>query len=476
MENIDENEEIIGDKIFDYLLDETNESIYLDFKETIDIRDKSHYLKIIKDVLAFANSGGGYLLIGVKENKTSGVRGRFIKIGVPNEFQFDDASFQEKINSYLDDPITINHAFFKRNFDDSEKQFALIYIPPSHKILKSLKDGKYCINNKEKFAFRKNTVYVRRGTQSIRASPYEIKNMATRINNSNYKLLILNGVADKITETLYSNLFKVKKTPKSVYIGKTKYNTKSKLDEILQKKNINFLASKCVLHDKKIITFENLHNLDSAFSKIVCEDEIEMELIRYWLNDKDKSKIIQSLLNKKIIDIAHVHKINYDPQTKKIFYAILDNKNIRTETWLTRYGGPSKKIVAHKIIDPKLGNHYIHDALNAKIIIINDMLYLKLNPTKLVTLDKKKPSKEMIYGPTITKETYRIYNKQYLNSLLFWIAKLGNGGDIVIDDLVISNMPVETKIHRGIKHDIPVSDFKKIIKEYDLNNDGDENG
>ena len=125
MENIDENEEIIGDKIFDYLLDETNESIYLDFKETIDIRDKSHYLKIIKDVLAFANSGGGYLLIGVKENKTSGVRGRFIKIGVPNEFQFDDASFQEKINSYLDDPITINHAFFKRNFDDSEKTICI---------------------------------------------------------------------------------------------------------------------------------------------------------------------------------------------------------------------------------------------------------------------------------------------------------------------------------------------------------------
>ena len=472
MENIDENEGVIGDPIFDYLLNQKKESVFLDFKRTIDIQDKSHYLKIIKDVLAFANSGGGYLLIGVDENKSSKVPGRFTKIGVTNEFQFDDASFQEKINSYIDDPITIHYAFFKRDLNNLEKQFALIYIPPSHKILKPLKDGKYSINDKEKFAFRKNIVYVRRGTQSIIASSYEIKDMETRINDSNYRLSILNGVADKITETLYSNLLKIKKTPNAVYIGKIKYNTKSKLDNILQKRNIN-LDLKCILQDKKIITFENLNNLDSTLSEIVCEDEIEMELTRDWLKDNDKSKIIQSLLNKKIIDIAHDRKINYDKQTKKIFYGILDDKDNRDETWSTRHGSSSKKIVAHKIDDGNLPIHYIHDALSARIIKINDVLYLKLNPTKLVTSDKKNPIHDMKYGPTITKETYRIYNQQYLNNLLFWIYKLGNGGEIKIDDLVISNIPVKTKINRGIKYDTPVSDFKKNIEEFDLNNGDD---
>ena len=86
----------------------------------------------------------------------------------------------------------------------------------------------------------------------------------------------------------------------------------------------------------------------------------------------------------------------------------------------------------------------------------------------VVTEDGKKPVKGMKVGAIITGETYRIYNKGQLNLILFWINKLGGGTDIsVISDFEISNEPVHISMDTGISWDIPTSDFKQIIAEFD---------
>ena len=168
----------VGDYVIDYLLAQTKETTFHDFKWTVDItKDSQDFTKIIKDVYAFSNYGGGWLVLGVKQNDHSNEKnkGKFIKAGLPDDFELEDASLQEKINSFLDEPISIQYTEFTRTINRDNKKFALIYFPPSSKIMVSKKDIKYNTGNKERTAVLKNIVYTRRGTQSIIASDYEKK-------------------------------------------------------------------------------------------------------------------------------------------------------------------------------------------------------------------------------------------------------------------------------------------------------------
>lgn len=46
------------------------ESRYLDFKEKFDITQSQDWCEIIKDIVAIANSGGGFILIGARNDGT----------------------------------------------------------------------------------------------------------------------------------------------------------------------------------------------------------------------------------------------------------------------------------------------------------------------------------------------------------------------------------------------------------------------
>ena len=91
-----------------------------------------------------------------------------------------------------------------------------------------------------------------------------------------------------------------------------------------------------------------------------------------------------------------------------------------------------------------------------------------LNPTVMLTKDGKTPITGIKENAIVTGQTYRIYNKQQLNNILFWINKLGNGDNVlVINNFEISNIPVQTSMEIGISWDIPTTDFKQIIEEFD---------
>lgn len=187
----------LGDFVIDYLLAQTKETTYHDFKATLDTSKNSNdILKIMKDVYGFSNAGGGFLVLGVHENDhlNEDIKGTFAKLGLPDDFKIDQATLQEKINSHLDDtPLSIGFTEFTRKFYGKERRFALIYIPPSPKILIPSKDGTYKEDEKEKTAYLKDTIYTRRGTQSISAREYEIEQIKERVKNEKYRLSIISG-------------------------------------------------------------------------------------------------------------------------------------------------------------------------------------------------------------------------------------------------------------------------------------------
>ena len=57
----------LGDLMLDFLIEWDKEETFLDFKATLSIAKNAPFAKIAKDILAFSNYGGGFILIGFSE-------------------------------------------------------------------------------------------------------------------------------------------------------------------------------------------------------------------------------------------------------------------------------------------------------------------------------------------------------------------------------------------------------------------------
>lgn len=479
----DELTDPLGNFVIDYLLSQTKETNYLDFKAILDISKNSNdFPKIIKDVYGFSNAGGGYLVLGVHQNDRSDadIKGSFAKLGLPDDFTIEPASLQEKINSYLDTPLEIGYTEFVREFYGAARNFALIYIPPSPKILVPSKDGVYQEGDKEKKAFLKDTIYTRRGTQCIPARDYEIDKMEKRVKNEQYRLSIISGEPDQVQEILYSNLFEVKSLPQTVYVGTSKHDGLTDVIDSLKKihPDTRYFNLRYRRYKDKIVSLQNLKNPSNLHHELTHEDTVREESLDKWLDGGDKENIIISLLNKEVESHGTKQGMRLDRKSGRLYYTTTEE--IRSESWPTRYKGISEKKVVKLMWAEQLRKQvYAHSAVKTSMIKLHGKFYLKLNLTMVITDDGICVSQDSRSGTIITRSSYNSYNNSVLNNILFWISKLGDSHDLfILKKFVISNEPVQTTINTGINWDIPTSDLKKFIEEYDaeINEDEEEEG
>ena len=181
----------------DLLKSNVGEIDSLDFKEIWPEKTK-----LAKHVLAFSNSGGGILVIGIAE--TDGV---LSSVGL-EELQ-DKADINKKINKYF--PNGVKYEILDFSYKESEysalvgKSFQVMLIEYDHKKIPfiSIKAGD---------GLKENTVYIRRGTNSTEANHDELQKLIneriqTGFDSSN--ILKLEEHLEQL-KTLYSYIKKIK--------------------------------------------------------------------------------------------------------------------------------------------------------------------------------------------------------------------------------------------------------------------------
>lgn len=453
----------LGNYALAYLISKKKECPYLDFKFKIDIGKDSNFPEIAKDIFAFSNYGGGWILIGWKESKSS----QYNPMGVPEDYCVDGAVLQEKFNSYSNVKIEIGYQEFDKKIDGVTKHFAAMFIPPSYEILKPIKDGKYLKDGKEKTVFKKDDIFYRRGSQSIHPGEHELELIGKRLVKENYRLSILSGEPDEIEETIYSNLFKVTKLPEFVYFGNKKdYDNISKKILLKQEGIFPEFYFKFKEWNQKIITFENLLDPNNSYRKLVESTSITKEPIKDWIEDPDKNKIIVELLGRELIHFAMHGGLYYFDEKYKLYYPLREGEK-RYEKWRSRYR-ESTRTVASRIWAEQLGTFiYYNPAFTSRFIQLDALdFYLRIYPTFVITEDGKNAIKGFREGTVITRLSYNKYNSSYMNTIRFWIHQLGQGGNIKIGDyLEISSEPMKIETSVGILHDIPSSEFRLEMEE-----------
>jgi hypothetical protein len=136
------------------------ESRYIDFKERFDPASDGEWIELIKDFAAMANSGGGAIVIGVKDN------GQVSGEDLSAVLKIDPAVMGDKVHSYTGEHFA---DFEIHPTTRSGKQIAVIEVGPAVDApLAFIKPGTYVPagRDKPKFAFREGTVYFRHGAKS----------------------------------------------------------------------------------------------------------------------------------------------------------------------------------------------------------------------------------------------------------------------------------------------------------------------
>lgn len=436
--------------VINFILSQKRETAELDFKLTLDIRKDSDFAKIAKDIFAMSNYGGGYILFGFQETKT----GAFEPVGLPPDFHVDQATLQEKFNSYASDPLTIEYAEVEREVEGQEKKFALIYVPPSTSILKPTKYGTYYDpTGKVKKAFSKDEILFRRGTQSVHASQKEIKFIEQRAQETEYKIGLLSGKPDDVKENLYGNFFEVTKMPSNICEAELPRNIRFSFFET---KETPFIRQ-----GERIYSFCDLTK--EPFGKYITAGTFQKHDMTSFLETQDKRILLTWLLNSEVRNAAIKKGLRHDHWDKNVYFYPTDGRD-RYESWKTRFKKSSRLVAKELYITQLRRSLFVHPAALISISLVGTKFYLKILPEIILTHDGYETIQGVREGPVKTRLSYNQYNDAFLNLVLFWISrfKSTDGKFVDINGRIFTSVePVTVSLDVGLKSDRPSEEFSR---------------
>src|ERR1035441_2552997 len=141
-------------------IDRGTESEAVEFKASLDPHTPAEWLEIVKDLVAFANSGGGVIVFGVADD------GEFSNFDCSMLYDVDPAVITDKVNKYTGQQF---HSFELVKLMSESRPLFVVVVSGVASPLVFTKPGTYDIGGgKQKTAFSSGTVYFRHGAKSDR--------------------------------------------------------------------------------------------------------------------------------------------------------------------------------------------------------------------------------------------------------------------------------------------------------------------
>jgi len=199
----------LSSQAFEYLLTFKEEDSFVDFKVSFNPDDEREWLEISKDVMAFANTQGGYLVFGVEN-------GTFKAVGLDENIAYllaDTDKLQQKINRFVEpDIVSVRSKYFQKQ----GKHFTVIFIPESIDLTHMVsKDGVHKFPSGEKKAFlKKGTFYLRRSGGNHLGDPRDFEEVVKKRLDL-FKESILGKIARVVEAPQHSEIFVVSQDSKS---------------------------------------------------------------------------------------------------------------------------------------------------------------------------------------------------------------------------------------------------------------------
>ncbi len=455
----------LGDLILNLIWNKMREEPHVDYKATIDISKDSDFAKTAKHIFAMANRGGGWLIFGVQEDDKK----KLVPIGLDSLFVLDQAALQEKFNSFSSEPIEIGFRFFEKTIEERgiqhERKFLALFIPPSKSKLIPIKDGWYIdISGKKRIVFKKNDVLIRRGTQSIRATNNEEKEIEERAKRELQRISFLSGRPDKTKETIFGNLLKVSRLPTHVY--EANLNDPS----IPLSRSGSHPFSK---QGSRIVSFCPLDT--DIFQEYITQNSTKTLITKDLLESQDGQNLVTHLLNLEATAAmkANGFLVEHESRSRPFFYP--GQEEYREEEWNAFNRRITRKVVRKFYHKKAKAYRWHHNSVSLAFTWIGQDCYLRVTPGILLTADGIHPIHNPDETTTITSLLARRFNAHFRYDFLFFLDKMpkSNSGEISFGDRVfMASEPVRAYLEFGISGDTPSREQKQGPYKYGDFSDG----
>jgi len=299
----------LADENLSILIFHAEEDNLVDYKEDFDFSSEKAWLGITKDILAFYNTHGGYLVFGVKDStfELTGLEFEVVKILA------DPIKILQKINRFIDPEITNIRS---KKFSTEEKNFVVTYIPSSKNLTCMIKrDGKYKYpSGDEKYEFRMGTTYLRRSAGNHLADSRDLDFLFNK-RLANYRTSILSNLARVIeapsesevlivsqdTESRDANRFVIDDSSDAIPVKGMSFTVEPKTDE-------HEIASSISLNIRNPLSIPPTKTLWKWYKKkesLVLADSQKRGLVKFciirgvpcffWLQESNVEEIKQIL-------------------------------------------------------------------------------------------------------------------------------------------------------------------------------------
>jgi len=432
------------------------ESDEIDFKENFNKNSLGCWMNLAKDVYGFSNFGGGYIVIGVED-------GTFKLIGL-KDFHVDVEELIEKFSKWATKRVSIKYKEYKKNILGEERIFPVLYVEGANSspIITKTK-GEYEEEGKKKTAFLQNTIYIRKesSTKPISSEDYPllfwdlVKRSVEYNSSKEVPLEVINELGrkkqpDKVDETLWFNLFPVTEIPDLIYFSETNFRTPKEIyDQLAEQEIPTFL-----LEDKKIYTFKPLDN-ENILSSII-DSKVNTIKAKEWLDDPVKNKKLIKLLNFHLKKLSKNKGFFYDAKKDRYFFRYYGTK-VPEITWKPYAKTTKRQLVLIKQNSVGEMIYCEHFGAKMRFILLNNLLFLLVEPVRVLTKDGIFPLDSKRNTRISTKINRYYHNNNYLYDVKLCLHILaGSREEILFEEnpkLVVSTKSLKSIVNFGISED-----------------------
>ncbi len=202
-----ESTDPLTDEALQVTLNLREETTLVDFKVAFHTHEEREWLEITKDVMAFANTYGGYLVFGVKD-------GTYELVGLEEptvKVLRDPNQLMQKINRYVEPPVT---SLRSRSIAIDSRTYVVVLVPASlgHTHVVS-KDGAFKFpSGEERVVLRQGTCYVRRSAGNHLVDSHDLDAIISR-RIDYFKSSLMDKIAKVVDSSVDSKVLVVSEVP-----------------------------------------------------------------------------------------------------------------------------------------------------------------------------------------------------------------------------------------------------------------------
>ncbi|NWG11872.1 hypothetical protein HXY33_09040 [Candidatus Bathyarchaeota archaeon] len=256
---------------------------------------------------------------------------------------------------------------------------------------------------------------------------------------------------DRVEEHLLSNLFIVTEIPSTILSSPTDIR---RVRDVYAKLGSDIADYPFLLKNKRLYTFDNLRDPSSVFAPIIQRNYILEEQTLDWLHDDVKRNDLKYLFNIALVKYCRKRDMYYDKNHDRFVCRLKDGKD-NVFQWRAGSKYIERKVARRVCGKDGLLLFVIHYAASLNFMLIDDTLFLKIEPTKTFTFDGFNPIRTEKLTSLMSRYLSKEYNNAYLSSVRFW-AKYLSRLDVKISIpagkqfIEINTVPIGSRMPVGI--------------------------